>query len=958
MPQKHLVQPQPVDRMNLNTLPDFMKAPSPQVKFHSAFPPLTTKVRVRSVMERAGFDVYKPEKDKNRSASSSYKKSPTLNDLATSKLDNGSFMPPNRILNNKKTKSLQSRSFSHTQNHSAPKLSGLTGNNTDEDYVDANDSFNFANPANKGRNFTTAPNYVNSTSTPNLIITHSPTHSNAEQKMVNYVKQNLDLTPSTGQHFATETLPPPTEFEREKEGQVQDHVQNQNQNQNQNLPQPTLPDINLPPTRKSTLDADIPSLINDDTENSVIMNKGINSQFQPDYMQELENETNEYNPYDYEPDPFKESTQLPSRVIPRLSGPRPFQNSDEDLLGNDDDQFEDAQQNLREMELATQSQRLSTMSAVSAVASTNSVGSFDDKFMIAVEDTEQPLQVPIVDTIDVNSSHESLGGLSGMRDLMKSTEPGEYREVTPDIEDPYKETPKRLSTMGISDPKIYNLQSLDGETEYNEMSMIQEREIEDSMLRHSTEFDQEMARVPNLVLNEEDGSPVDLDQESFSDADSGSQIDSEVEHTQGLNLAETSNLVPSIHVESDHTDVSATEYPSENVLPSRDALDAQIPVDGVYDEDVDLQMNSTEEKLLQKGFQKRRASTHSTPAVEHPEHAVSASVPIIPSISGHDGIPSLINGIESFQINDTMGSIDTDDDIRIPPRHFEKDHHESISNTSGSISGSEGEFSPPAIKNHPYSALSGETYTKTNSIDSNAYGRNNSSAVTTPEHEVFQDALSRKSIYDAIDSPYHHREYSQHNSEFADEQDDDHSVLPSTELEPQTTIEPEVQVEVKKEHIYPPGEGPCRHCGKDIHESEKKIWSKDHQLSGQWHRKCFGCHDCGQKFSKGSSCYVFNDQPYCETHFHEMNGSLCQVCNKGVEGECLQNDVNEAFHIDCLKCVICGLNVEGDYFVFRDEVMCEEDANELMHQIEEAEKDYRNQDVDKMIKRRTRVLYL
>lgn len=161
-----------------------------------------------------------------------------------------------------------------------------------------------------------------------------------------------------------------------------------------------------------------------------------------------------------------------------------------------------------------------------------------------------------------------------------------------------------------------------------------------------------------------------------------------------------------------------------------------------------------------------------------------------------------------------------------------------------------------------------------------------------------------------------------------------------------------------KELYYPPGEGPCRKCGDIILETEKKIWSKDNQLSGQWHRSCFGCHKCGSKFNKGSSCYVYEDQPYCECHFHELNGSLCQVCNRGVEGECLQNEVNEVFHIDCLKCVICGLNVEGDYFIFRDEVMCETDAKELMYQIEEAEKEYHDKDVEKMVKRRTRVLYL
>lgn len=213
-------------------------------------------------------------------------------------------------------------------------------------------------------------------------------------------------------------------------------------------------------------------------------------------------------------------------------------------------------------------------------------------------------------------------------------------------------------------------------------------------------------------------------------------------------------------------------------------------------------------------------------------------------------------------------------------------------------------------------------------------------------HGKREDLDKAGSIYESNTSPLYSAQDSQ--------------ISQSQESYP-TTFE-EVSKNTPIEIQYPPGEGPCRKCHQDILEDEKKIWSKDHQLTGQWHRKCFGCNKCGAKFSKGSSCYVFNNEPYCEEHFHELNGSLCRICNKGVEGECLQNDINEAFHTHCLTCVICGLSVQGDYFLFRDEVMCENDAKELMYQIEEAEKEELNDDniekSEKMIKRRTRILYL
>ncbi|SMN22298.1 similar to Saccharomyces cerevisiae YKR090W PXL1 LIM domain-containing protein that localizes to sites of polarized growth [Maudiozyma saulgeensis] len=118
---------------------------------------------------------------------------------------------------------------------------------------------------------------------------------------------------------------------------------------------------------------------------------------------------------------------------------------------------------------------------------------------------------------------------------------------------------------------------------------------------------------------------------------------------------------------------------------------------------------------------------------------------------------------------------------------------------------------------------------------------------------------------------------------------------------------------------YAPGEGPCRLCGKDI--LEKGVFSKnENELSGQWHRNCFRCSNCSIKFNKKVPCYILNDKPYCQQHYHEENHSICQVCSRFIEGECLENDNMERFHIDCLKCFICKKIIENDYFIFNDEV--------------------------------------
>ena len=155
---------------------------------------------------------------------------------------------------------------------------------------------------------------------------------------------------------------------------------------------------------------------------------------------------------------------------------------------------------------------------------------------------------------------------------------------------------------------------------------------------------------------------------------------------------------------------------------------------------------------------------------------------------------------------------------------------------------------------------------------------------------------------------------------------------------------------------YPPGQGPCRKCNQPILKGQKSIWSKDSQLSGQWHRRCFSCYSCSQKFTKGQSCYVYNDRPYCETHFHELNGSLCRICGKGVEGECLQNEVNEVFHTSCLKCCVCGAAIRTEYFIYCGKVLCENDANEQIKLIQ-ANSD-KLTTTDKVVKRRTRLMHV
>ncbi|KAH3675085.1 hypothetical protein WICMUC_002917 [Wickerhamomyces mucosus] len=122
--------------------------------------------------------------------------------------------------------------------------------------------------------------------------------------------------------------------------------------------------------------------------------------------------------------------------------------------------------------------------------------------------------------------------------------------------------------------------------------------------------------------------------------------------------------------------------------------------------------------------------------------------------------------------------------------------------------------------------------------------------------------------------------------------------------------------------VFPPGQGPCRNCNLSI--LTKPIYSKSGELSGQWHKECFKCTTCSQNFNKNISCFVLNDLPYCEIHYHITNNSLCKVCGHGIIGECLENDFGDRYHINCLKCIQCQQLIKGDsYLSINENIYCE-----------------------------------
>ncbi|KAI9858254.1 MAG: hypothetical protein M1830_006348, partial [Pleopsidium flavum] len=93
--------------------------------------------------------------------------------------------------------------------------------------------------------------------------------------------------------------------------------------------------------------------------------------------------------------------------------------------------------------------------------------------------------------------------------------------------------------------------------------------------------------------------------------------------------------------------------------------------------------------------------------------------------------------------------------------------------------------------------------------------------------------------------------------------------------------------------------GNCRGCGELI--KGKSVSSADGRLTGRYHKQCFVCKTCKKPFQT-ADFYVINNHPYCERHYHQLNGSLCRACDRGIEGQYLATESKQKFHPNCFTC--------------------------------------------------------
>ena len=163
----------------------------------------------------------------------------------------------------------------------------------------------------------------------------------------------------------------------------------------------------------------------------------------------------------------------------------------------------------------------------------------------------------------------------------------------------------------------------------------------------------------------------------------------------------------------------------------------------------------------------------------------------------------------------------------------------------------------------------------------------------------------------------------------------------SPKASPRSSTTPELPQGQQQMLKLPPTDGTgkrtCRGCSDAILLGQKSVTSADGRLTGRYHKQCFVCTTCQSGFAT-AEFYVFNDHPYCDQHYHELNDTICTGCGKGIEGQLMEtsprlSDLDKAggqkYHLKCFTCTTCHTILKEDYFELNGRVYCEKDAFRL-----------------------------
>jgi hypothetical protein len=139
----------------------------------------------------------------------------------------------------------------------------------------------------------------------------------------------------------------------------------------------------------------------------------------------------------------------------------------------------------------------------------------------------------------------------------------------------------------------------------------------------------------------------------------------------------------------------------------------------------------------------------------------------------------------------------------------------------------------------------------------------------------------------------------------------------------QSPLRQSPDVAPRRQNSRPAPKGNCRGCSEPI--VGKSVKDSSGRLTGRYHKQCFVCKTCSDPFPT-AEFYVFDNSPYCEHHYHELNGSVCASCNRGIEGQYLETDARTKYHPRCFTCTTCRVVLRDGYYEVGGQKYCDRHA--------------------------------
>ncbi|XP_068950599.1 PDZ and LIM domain protein 5 isoform X5 [Petaurus breviceps papuanus] len=101
-------------------------------------------------------------------------------------------------------------------------------------------------------------------------------------------------------------------------------------------------------------------------------------------------------------------------------------------------------------------------------------------------------------------------------------------------------------------------------------------------------------------------------------------------------------------------------------------------------------------------------------------------------------------------------------------------------------------------------------------------------------------------------------------------------------------------------------------------------------LKQTWHVSCFVCVACNKPI-RNNVFHLEDGDPYCETDYYALFGTICHGCEFPIEaGDLFLEALGHTWHDTCFVCSVCSDSLEGQtFFSKKDKPLCKKHAHSL-----------------------------